>query len=199
MRDRRRTLLSRRKALGLLAALPCAGAAGAAEAPPIRVRDAEGKELEPLVGKDRRATVLFFISHECPISNRYAPEVNRIIAEFSPKKIACYIVYAEGDLDPNVAAKHARDYGYRCPALLDTRHELVKKTGVTITPEVAVLAPGGEILYRGRINDLYVDLGRPRQQPTVHDLRSALNSVVSGKPVAVRFTRAIGCMIQPLK
>lgn len=198
MKETRRITLTRRRALGLLAALSCAGAARAAEAPPVRVRDAEGKEHEPLAGKDRRATVLFFVGHECPISNRYAPEVNRIIADFAPKGMACYVVYVDPGLSPADAAKHARDYGYRCPALLDVRHELVKKAGATITPEVAVLAPDGQVLYRGRIDDRYVDLGRARQQPTVRDLRAALNAVLNGKPVPQRFTRAVGCFIPAL-
>jgi hypothetical protein len=57
---------------------------------------------------------------------------------------------------------------------------------------------GDRLLYRGRIDDRYVDLGRERPQPTSHDLESALIALIAGKPVAVRETRAIGCILADL-
>jgi hypothetical protein len=70
----------------------------------------------------------------------------------------------------------------------------VKFTGATVTPEAAVYA-GGRIVYRGRIDDRYVDLGRERLEPTVHDLADALAAVVSGKPVPNPVTQPVGCFI----
>ena len=68
---------------------------------------------------------------------------------------------------------------------------------MTVTPEAVVLAPGGQGLYRGRIDDKYVSLGQPRFHINRHDLRDALDAVVQGRPVPTPNTRAIGCFIPP--
>ena len=54
------------------------GALPAACAGKIEVQDAKGAKVQPLEGKDRKATVFFFITNDCPISNGYAPEIQRI-------------------------------------------------------------------------------------------------------------------------
>ena len=74
---------------------------------------------------------------------------------------------------------------------------LVKFVGATVTPEVAVVA-GGRVVYRGRIDDRYVDLGRERPAPTRRDLFEALTAIVARKPVARAKTQAVGCYISDL-
>ena len=68
-----------------------------------------------------------------------------------------------------------------------------------MTPEAAVFTPALELAYRGRIDDLWVDLGKSRPAPTKHDLDTALEAVLDGKPVPEAATPAIGCFIQPLR
>ena len=143
----------------------------------------------------KRAVVLLFVAHDCPISNAYAPELKRIIARYTPDKIAFCLVYAEPDLSPAAARRHARDYGYTCPWVLDPKHHLVHLAGATVTPEAAVFAPGGRLLYRGRIDDLYYGVGQRRYAVTTHDLRDALDAVLSGRPVPRPRTLAVGCFL----
>ncbi len=137
--------------------------------------------------------MLFFLLPDCPISNAYAPEIKRICADYEPKKIAAFVVHADPDVTAEQAKKHAKEYGFSCPVLLDPAHVLVKKTGVTMAPEVAVLAPDGKVLYRGRIDDLYVDYGKRRAEPTQRDLRNALDAILQGKAVPTPTTKVIGC------
>jgi hypothetical protein len=54
---------------------------------------------------------------------------------------------------------------------------------------------GGAIRYRGRIDNAYADLGKPRQHVTSHDLRVSLDSVLAGRPVPTPETEALGCYI----
>jgi hypothetical protein len=69
--------------------------------------------------------------------------------------------------------------------------------GATVTPEVAVMERGGKVVYLGRIDDLYVDLGKRRAAPTRRYLRDALDAVLNGKPVAVAKIDPVGCFIYP--
>jgi hypothetical protein len=137
--------------------------------------------------------VLVFISPECPISNSLLPEINRIAAGFT--NFAFYFVYPDPDTKPSEARGHAHDFGLQAPALLDPEHRLVKLSQVTMTPESVVLNAAGKALYRGRINDLYVALGKRRAQATQHDLRDALNAINEGKAIANPETKVIGCYI----
>ena len=93
------------------------------------------------------------------------------------------------------ARKHAQEFSYPCPALVDNPHRLVRFAGATITPEVAVFVPNGRRLYRGRIDDRYPALGQRRAQLTSQDLREGLNAVLAGRTPAKSTTQAVGCVI----
>ena len=177
--------------IGLGAAL-CRPAAAAVSLPDLR------GVVRAVPAPQARATVLFFIAHDCPIANGYAPEIQRIAARYAPRGVACLLVYVEPDLTAAGARKHCAAYGYRVPALRDLRHALVRMTGATVTPEAVVLAPDGHALYRGRIDDKYVSLGQPRYRVSRHDLRDALDAIVQHRPVPHPATTALGCFIPPL-
>ena len=149
--------------------------------------------LPPAPGK--KAVVLLFVATDCPISNSYAPELNRIITRYTPQGAAFFLVYPDPDTTLAAARQHARDYGFSCPALRDPAHRLVQRAGATVTPEAAVFAPGGHLLYRGRIDDQYLGFGRRREAATRHDLRDALDAVMGGRPVATPRTPALGCFL----
>ena len=142
-------------------------------------------------------TVLVFTSTECPISNRYAPEINRLNRKFAGKVQFVMVYPAPSDTDAKVRA-HINQFGYPNQWLPDPGQKLVRETGVTVTPEVAVRSAGGKLLYRGRIDDRYLEFGKDRPEPTVRDLERALDAVVAGKPVPVAATRAIGCFLSDL-
>ena len=61
-----------------------------------------------------------------------------------------------------------------------------------------MIGAGGRVLYRGRIDDRYIEFGKDRPQPTDRTLERALDAIVQGKPVAMRETRAVGCFLADL-
>jgi hypothetical protein len=163
---------------------------------PVATTNLDGRAIDPLGAlDDRRATVLLFITNDCPISNGFAPEIHRLCKAYMPQGIAFYLVYVDPDLTAVDARQHYRDYGYRCEALLDRRNVLARRAGATVTPEAAVFLPDGRQVYRGRINDLYVDYGKARFAPTTNDLRDMLELIVRGEKVEMQTTVAVGCHI----
>jgi hypothetical protein len=146
-----------------------------------------------------KAIVFLFTSTDCPISNRYAPEVRRIAEAFAPKGVVFRIVYPNPSEDANAIREHMAAYSYAGIAepVRDPKLALVKFTGATVTPEAAVVA-GGKVVYRGRIDDRYVDLGRERPAATRRDLFEALTAIVAGRPAPQATTRAVGCFISDL-
>ena len=143
-----------------------------------------------------RAIVFLFTSTECPISNRYAPEVRRIAESFASKGVVLRLVYPNPSEDADAIRAHMTAYAYVdvAEAVRDPKLALAKFVGATVTPEAAIFA-GGRIVYRGRIDDRYVDLGRERPAPTRRDLFDALTAIVAAKPVPRATTQAVGCFI----
>ncbi|MEO7319915.1 MAG: hypothetical protein ABIZ56_13075 [Chthoniobacteraceae bacterium] len=170
--------------------------AGAAEKRAETVFTDVAGQPHRLPGRDEcRALVLFFIAHDCPMSNGYAPEITRICQAFTPRGAAFRVVYAERDLAAADAARHAREFAFPCPAILDRDLRLAARAGATMTPEAAVLSPEGAVLYLGRIDDLYADYGKKRAQPEHRDLREAIEAVLAGRAVPQARTFGLGCQI----
>ena len=144
-------------------------------------------------------TVLIFVSTECPVSNRYAPEITRLHSEFARRGFHFRLVYPN-PADHDAAIRQHLE-AYRLPALAerDPAHRLVTLAGATITPEAAVFDAAGRLVYRGRIDDRFVELGRERPAATQHDLRNALTALVEGRTIAPARTQAVGCYIADMK
>ena len=162
----------------------------------LAIHDVNGVDRQPLRVDAGQANVLFFISDECPISNSYAREIARICAGYQSKGVGCDLVYVDPAISDDHARQHAQEYGHGdYPKIVDRRHELVKATGVTVTPEAAVINQQGKVVYRGRIDDSFAALGQPRRPVKDADLRNALDAVLAGKPIEKPDTKALGCYI----
>ena len=144
-------------------------------------------------------TVLIFVSTDCPVSNRYAPEIRRIYDEFAPSGVRFRLVYPNPQDSDDAIRTHIREYGYPAIGEADRNHGLAKKAGATITPEAAVFDRQGRLVYLGRIDDRFVELGRERPAAARHDLRDVLTALVAGKPISPSRTQAVGCFIADMK
>jgi cytochrome oxidase Cu insertion factor (SCO1/SenC/PrrC family) len=161
------------------------------------IADIDGRELTPL-RPTGVARVLFFITNDCPISNFYAPEIQRICGEYGGKSVSCAMVYVDPTLDTAAVRRHLHEFNYKgIPAILDAKHKVVEAAGAKVTPQAVVIAHDGSIPYSGRIDNFYAGLGKPRRQATVHDLRTALEEMLAGKPVTMPRTTPVGCFIPP--
>ena len=135
-----------------------------------------------------------FVPVDCPISNRYAPEVQRLGREFG-RDAAFWLVYPDSTLSPVVIRRHVNEFGYSFPALRDTERALVRLTGATVTPEVAVFDRSRQLVHHGRIDNRVVSFGTIRAEPTVRDLQKVLTALKTGTAMAPSTTPAIGRFI----
>jgi thiol-disulfide isomerase/thioredoxin len=184
---------SRKHLLSLALAFVCSITFGFATAF-AQVLDLAGKVVEPLKIQGDKTIVLIFVRTDCPISNRYAPEINRLAEKYAAANVKLYLIYPGADETVETIRKHRTDYDYKLEALRDPQHQLVKTTGVKVTPEVAVFRADKQ-LYRGRIDNRFVAFGKMRPAPTTRDLQQVLEALRKGKPVTKRTTSAIGCFI----
>jgi peroxiredoxin len=187
--------LSRAKACSLpVLLLALTGITGAAELQ-FSLRDVDGVEHRQVEWASKRAIAIFFTTVDCPLSNGYVPEMNRLRQEYAGRGVAFYAVEADTTIDVADVRRHTKEFGFTFPVLIDNRQFLARLAGATATPEVAVVSSAGKVLYLGRIDNRVEDFDRRRNVVTEHDLRDALDAVLAGKPVPRPTTRVVGCAI----
>jgi peroxiredoxin len=159
----------------------------------ITLRTASGRILAPLANHGQKATVFVFLMHDCPVTNASTPELTRLAAEFTPRGVQFFAVYATESAAE--ITTHCRDYGLPFDGLLDPDLQIARFAGATRAPEAAVFSPDGALLYRGRIDDRAIRPGTMRPTATRHDLQLALDAVLVGRQPEPLFTTSIGCYL----
>jgi len=167
----------------------------------LRATTISGQQLRPFFcdGQTLKAAVLVFITTDCPVANRYAPELERIRADFENEGVTMTLVHVDPELTKKTALDHAAKYSLKAPVVIDQTHRLVSATGATVTPEAVVIDAAGRIRYRGRINDQFTDFGSRRKSPSTHDLRDAIRAVLERRVIEHPETTPVGCFIPKLK
>lgn len=186
----------------VLALGAAAGGVVVAQAPvasrAIAVPDLDGREVFPFAVEGARAYALFFVRPGCPVSNRAAPEVARLHDEFAKRGVALWLVYP-GSLPRDEIRQHVQEFGYPLVPLRDLSMRLVDLAGVSITPEAALFDASHRLVYRGRLDDRYIDIGRARREPTTRDVHDVLTAMLAGRPVPYASRPAVGCYIDDLR
>ena len=167
-----------------------------------RPLDLAGRQVEPFQTTNAKAIVFLFVRTDCPISNRYAPEVRRLQEKFAARGVIFRLVYPDPDTSIEAIRQHIKEFEYTLDVLRDPQHALVKMAGVRVTPEAAVFVTEGNgrrMVYRGRIDNRHVAFGKARSAPTTRDLEDVLEAIIKGERVTATTTPAIGCFISDLQ
>ena len=190
-----------RQVIGALALSFLVGAVISAQGP--AGVDLNGRATDPLDSAGMRATVLLFTRTDCPIANRLMPAIERLRAEYEPRGVRFWLVFVDPSESVASIRTHLNTHDQHASAIRDPRHELVRMTGATRTPEAAVFVhegPRSRLIYRGRIDNRYADVGRARPKATSHDLQNAIDSALSGSATTTpRITQPVGCIIADLE
>jgi thiol-disulfide isomerase/thioredoxin len=181
-----------------LAALALAGAAAAGPGERSFAEDLQGRAVDPLAASPGRVVVLLFVRTDCPISNRYAPAVQKLSEKYRGRA-NFWLVYPDSRESAPEIESHLEQFHYAIPALRDIRHELVRRAAATITPEAAVFDGARKLVYHGRIDNWYEDLGRARSLATTHELDDAVTAALEGRAMVPEHADAVGCYISDVK
>lgn len=160
---------------------------------PAKLVNQDGRSIEPIAAGP--ATVAIFELKDCPISQKYSPEIGRLIRQYPGVRFE--IVLVDEDGAPAVARRHREAYHLGCPELLDPKRIFARQIGVSAVPTAAVFDARSRLRYLGRIDDRFPTLGFERAKPSRRDLNVAIGEVLGGKPVSVRQTSVVGCALPP--
>lgn len=192
----------RRTWMSLLAGLALAGFAPADTDGPS---DKLGQKINPplaLAGKatpladlrGEKATVVLFLSFDCPNSTGYTPTVLDLVQEFGDKGVK-FVAVCENDLTADDLKAKVAEFKLPFPVALDPAQAVADAFKAKATPEAFVLDHNLVLRYRGRIDNTYTARLKRNPKVTDHDLRNALTDQLAGKPIRTPITQAVGCPI----
>lgn len=176
--------------------LRSSASSAASTADTVAVRDLDGHAVDPMPKAGAAAVVFVFTRCDCPISNRYAPEIRRLCEKFASQGVVFRLIYPEAEDTSAAVRENLTAFNLPCEAFRDPPHALVHRCGIHTTPEAVVFLDDRQtMVYRGRIDDRFVDFGVSRAKPTTHDLEQAIQGALAHTSTALVTTRAIGCAV----
>jgi peroxiredoxin len=147
--------------------------------------------------KDRKALVVIFSCNHCPYVQAWENRLIVLSTTYHPKGAAFVLInandpvkYPEDSFSEMVKRAKSKDYPF--PYLHDEDQAIARAYEATRTPEVFLFDSQKVLRYHGRIDDHYDDPGAVRS----HDLRDALDAVLSGRSPSKADTAPIGCTIK---
>lgn len=161
----------------------------------LKLPDLDNKEVALKAEAGSKGIVFLFLESDCPISNKYVPEITRLAKKYGTAELPFRIVYPGRDEALDKIKKHRESFDIPGAALRDTHLGLVRAAGITTMPEAAVFTPAQGLVYRGRIDDRFASVSEERAAATTHDLEDAMKAVLDGKAPPVATTKAVGCPI----
>lgn len=163
---------------------------------PQELRSLEGDPFAMDSLSGHVATVVFFLSPECPLCINYSLTINQLYNEFQNRDIVFYGVFPGTFYkEPEIRA-YLKEYRMEVIPLLDPGYALTHTLGARVTPEAFVFDTGGQIAYRGAIDNWVPRLGQKRTVITQHYLADALGALAAGQLPPLRQTQAVGCLIE---
>ncbi|MEZ2346419.1 redoxin domain-containing protein [Terriglobus sp. RCC_193] len=178
----------------VIAAAPLVGAraAGITQLPETTLTD-HGKPVT-IHSADAPVTALIFVSTTCEVTAAYSARLEELFADYSGKKVQFVFVDSNANETTADVDTYSRARGWKFRVYQDEANRLADKLDAHVTPEVYLFDKTGTLRYHGRVDD-----SRPGTKITSRDTRTALDALLSGKPVPVAETKAFGCTISRVK
>lgn len=160
----------------------------------VQLLMADGKKILLYDLSGKRATVVVFLSFDCPVSNSYVPALNEMAGALAAKDVVI-VGFCGGDLNQEQVTARCKEYALAFPVFADKEHRVVEAFQAVVTPEAFLLDNGRTMRYRGRIDDAYSTRLKRNREVSTRDLRAAIDQLLSGQPIQTRATVAVGCPI----
>jgi peroxiredoxin len=153
---------------------------------------------------DKQALLVIFLCAHCPYVVHVQPELVRLAKDYGSRGVGIVgitsndpIQYPQDAPEPTAAAVRAA--GLSFPVLFDETQSVAKAYTAACTPDFFLFGPDRRLVYRGQLDDSRPGRGpdRPgRGELDGKHLRSALEAVLAGQPVAPEQFASIGCNIK---
>jgi peroxiredoxin len=140
--------------------------------------------------------VIIFSCNHCPYVQAYEDRMVTIQSDYGPKGVQLVAINSNDDRSypedsfPQMV-KRAKSKHFNFVYLRDADQRVVDAYGAVCTPHIFAFDKERRLRYRGRIDD-----SKDPAKVGSHDLRNALDDLLTGRPVRVPDTRPFGCSIK---
>ncbi len=168
------------------------------QAPDFSLLNVDGKKVSLQDFSGKQALLVMFICNHCPFVKHIAAGLAQLGKDYLPKGAAIVAIQPNDvagypDDSPEKMKAEAQTRGYTFPYLYDDTQAVAKAYRAACTPDFFLFDKSRKLVYRGQLDASRPDNGLP---VTGHDLRAALDAVLSGKPVNPEQRPSIGCNIK---
>ena len=149
-----------------------------------------------LRGKD--ALLVMFICAHCPYVKHIEKGLAALGRDYAGKSLNIVAISSNdpdsySDDNPAGLKRQAQKLGFNFPYLFDEGQEIARAYKAACTPDLYLFDRELRLVYRGQFDGSRPGNGIP---VTGEDLRSAIDSVLSGKPISDDQRPSIGCNIK---
>ena len=166
----------------------------------FKLKNVDNKMVSLADYKKAKGFIVVFTCNHCPFAKAYEQRIMDLDKKYS--KLA-YPVIAISPNDPVAVPEDdfasmqalAKAKGYTFPYLIDETQSITKAFGATKTPHVFILQKTRDqyvLKYIGAIDDNSKDASAVKEKY----VENALTSLLAGKDIAVKETKAIGCGVK---
>jgi len=162
----------------------------------FQLKGVDGKMHSLKSFSDKKALAIVFSCNHCPYVQAYEARMVQLQRDYLPKGASLVAInsndhegYPEDSFENMIT--RSKEKGFNFPYLRDETQEVARKYGAICTPHIFLFNQQRVLSYKGRIDD-----NRNPTDVKSHDLRNAMDTVLSGKSPAVQETRPFGCSIK---
>ena len=168
-------------------------------APSFALRDVvSGKtySLDSFAGK--AALLVIFMCRHCPYVVHVQDEIARIGQDYADSGLGIIGISSNDpahypDDAPERLKEMAQQLKFRFPLCFDDTQEVAKAYKAVCTPDFYLFDRDRRLVYRGQLDDSRPGNNKP---VTGRDLRTAIDTLLAGKPVDSNQKSSIGCSIK---
>jgi peroxiredoxin len=166
-------------------------------APDFSLINVDGKTVS-LSDFDGAPLLVMFICNHCPFVKHVADQLAALGRDYTAQGVGI-VAISSNDVSkhpadsPEQMVAEAEERGYVFPYLYDETQEVAKAYRAACTPDFFLFDADKKLVYRGQLDSSRPDSGIP---VTGADLRTALDAVLAGKPVATEQRASLGCNIK---
>jgi peroxiredoxin len=168
-------------------------------APQFRLPDVtSGKTLGLSDLSGTKALLVMFICRHCPFVKHVQSELARLGKDYAGKSLSIVAISSNDaathlEDGPDSLREMAAELGFNFPLLYDESQQAARAYDAACTPDLFLFDEARKLAYRGQLDDSRPGNGKP---VTGHDLRTAIDTLLSGGTVDAKQKPSIGCNIK---
>jgi peroxiredoxin len=162
----------------------------------VKMKNVDGKEVAMADVTGKNGTLVVFSCNHCPFAQAWEQRIATIGNAGKDKGVGVIVINSNDPTDyPEDSyaemQKRAEKLGFTFPYVVDATSDVARAFDAKRTPEAFLFDKDGKLVYHGAIDD-----SQKASEVKEHFLQDAIDASTTGKPVANKETKFVGCGIK---